>query len=129
MLVTGFLKLTEKPCVDTSQFCHQHKQNRDYEAMIRWLNAPPSDGEGEGEDEERAWVFVMVSGGFVRAVAGRGVDELVETGVSFEEVDEKERRRDGTPSRMAPPSATTGAASTALPSQPVALTKPARKTA
>jgi hypothetical protein len=125
MLATGFLKLTETPRVDTSWFGQQH--NRDYEAMIMRLNAPHGDGEGEGEGEERAWVSVMVPGGFVGAVEGRGVDEQVETGVG--EVDEKERRRDGAPSRVAPPSATTGAASTVLSSQPAALRKPARKTA
>ena len=101
--------------------------------MLRRLNAGDGEGQGQGEDEgeeegeERPLVSVVVPGGFVRAVEGRGVDEQVETGV--EEVDEKERRRDGAPSRVAPPSATTGAASTVLPSQPAASTKPARKRA
>jgi hypothetical protein len=109
-------------------------QNREYEAMLRRLNAPPGEcdgkgkgedqGEGEGEGEEHALDPVVVPGGFVRAVEGRGVDEQ-----GVEDVDEKERRRDGAPLRVAPPSATSAAASSVLSSQPAASTKPARKRA
>ena len=102
--------------------------------MLRRLNAGDGKGQGQGEDEgeeegeERSLVSLVVPGGFVRAVEGRGVGEQRETGVEVE-VDEKKRRRDGAPSKVASPSATAGAASTVLPSQPAASTKPARRRA
>ena len=67
-------------------------QNR----MLRRLNSPAGGGENEGE--ERTWVSVVVPGGFVRAVEGRGMGEEVVVCVAVEEVGEKERRRDKAPS-------------------------------
>ena len=69
-------------------------QNR----MLRRLNAAASDGENEGE--ERTRVSVVVPGGFVRAIEGRGMGEEVVVCVCVEEVGEKGRRRDRAPSGL-----------------------------
>jgi hypothetical protein len=67
------------------------KQNRNYELMLRRLNA--SGGDNDDDDDEESVRVSMVPAGFVRAVEGTMTDEKDARGVSVEEVDEKERKR------------------------------------